>query len=326
MQKLLSRGVSLLGLVVFGLAIVVLYHKVRGIHVIDVAIAMGQLSKSQIATALTFTALSYTINASYDLVALKAMHSTVKAYLIAAPSFISHTISHNVGFGALSGGSLRYRLYKRLGMSGGDVLYTVTFGLFSFWLGLLFLAGIVFIVTPPEIPPDLGLPPLPFFWIGITCLLVITFYMIGVIGGHSVRMWKWTISFPKFRYAVIQILVGASDWIVASAVFYSLLPHTPGLTFFRVMHTFFLAQVFGLISQSPAGLGVFETVILKLLPGGLPDSAVLSALLMYRLIYNVIPLSLATLLLGIGEVRHKQHQVGSVLKWSWRKIWKNKIE
>jgi uncharacterized membrane protein YbhN (UPF0104 family) len=320
MRTYLSRGVSLIGLLVFVLAVIVLYHKVRAIHLIDVAVAVGQLSRGQVAAAFLFTLLSYCINASYDLIALGALKSTLKAHALAASSFICHTVSHNVGFGALSGGSLRYRLYKRLGLRGSDVVYMVTFGMFSFWLGLLLLAGLVFVVSPPEIPPDLGLPPLPFFWIGLLCLATVGAYMAGVIGGHSVRVWKWTISFPPLRYALTQLIVGASDWVVASAVFYALLPHVPGMTFMRVVHTFFIAQICGLISQSPAGLGVFETVIFKLLPGNLPASTILSALLMYRIIYNVIPLSLAILLLGIGEVSHKRHHVRDAFRWSWKRL------
>ena len=61
---------------------------------------------------------------------------------------------------------------------------------------------------------------------------------------------------------------------------------------------FLLAQVAGIVSQVPGGLGVVETVLLLLLSPTLPAASVAGALVAYRAIYYLLPLSIATVLLA----------------------------
>lgn len=45
----------------------------------------------------------------------------------------------------------------------------------------------------------------------------------------------------------------------------------------------------GVVSNVPGGVGVFETVIILLLPDQIPGDAILAALLAYRIIYYLLP-------------------------------------
>lgn len=54
----------------------------------------------------------------------------------------------------------------------------------------------------------------------------------------------------------------------------------------------------------PAGIGVFETVIIAALGPTTNIDAVLASLVVYRLIYYVLPLILAIVLVTITELRH----------------------
>ena len=65
---------------------------------------------------------------------------------------------------------------------------------------------------------------------------------------------------------------------------------------------FIIAQVLGVFSQVPGGLGVFEGLFLFIIPGGDDQMANLfGALLAYRIIYYVLPLILSTIVLLIYE-------------------------
>ena len=59
-----------------------------------------------------------------------------------------------------------------------------------------------------------------------------------------------------------------------------------------VLGAFLLSFSAGLLSQVPGGVGVMEAVFLAIMPG-VPATAVFAALLVWRLLYLIIPLALS---------------------------------
>ena len=90
-----------------------------------------------------------------------------------------------------------------------------------------------------------------------------------------------------------QIVISCTDWLFACGVLYVLLPAGIKLSYPQFVGIFLLAQIAGLLSYIPGGLGVFETVILLLLSPFAESSAVFGSLLLYRLIYYLIPFGFA---------------------------------
>jgi uncharacterized membrane protein YbhN (UPF0104 family) len=73
----------------------------------------------------------------------------------------------------------------------------------------------------------------------------------------------------------------------------------PGVGLAQFIAVFRVAQVAGVVSQVPGGLGVFETVVLLFLGPAYDPAAIIGALLVYRVIYYFLPLGgAAALLLG----------------------------
>jgi uncharacterized membrane protein YbhN (UPF0104 family) len=66
-----------------------------------------------------------------------------------------------------------------------------------------------------------------------------------------------------------------------------------------------LGQIAGVLSNVPGGLGVFETIILLLLSPSIPSAQLFGALLIYRVVYYLLPLIIAVLLLGAYELRQR---------------------
>jgi len=56
----------------------------------------------------------------------------------------------------------------------------------------------------------------------------------------------------------------------------------------------------------PGGIGVFETILLVLLPDRIPQAELLGALVAYRAIYNLLPLVVAALALGAHEALRRR--------------------
>ena len=103
------------------------------------------------------------------------------------------------------------------------------------------------------------------------------------------------------RTAAAQTLLGAIDLMLMSAVIYVLLPTNIGTDFFAYLGVFAAALVAGVISHVPGGIGVFESVMLLGLPE-VPAASLLSAILMFRCIYYLVPLSLAAIVLAAYEL------------------------
>lgn len=91
--------------------------------------------------------------------------------------------------------------------------------------------------------------------------------------------------------------------MLAAAAFYVLLPASASVSRSSFFGAYLLAQIAGVVSNVPGGLGVFETVMLLLLSSFISSATILGALLVYRGIYYFLPLIVAALLLGTYELR-----------------------
>jgi uncharacterized membrane protein YbhN (UPF0104 family) len=96
--------------------------------------------------------------------------------------------------------------------------------------------------------------------------------------------------------------VTSVDWLLAAAVLYMLLPDQVQVSYPAFLGLFLLGQGAAMISHVPGGLGVFETVLLFSLADSGNAPALTAALLLYRLIYYLLPLLLGSLLLAIHEI------------------------
>jgi uncharacterized protein (TIRG00374 family) len=90
---------------------------------------------------------------------------------------------------------------------------------------------------------------------------------------------------------------------LAAAVLYVLLPTHPDLSYFIFFGSYLLAQIAGIISNVPGGLGVFETVLILLISPPIPSDQLLGALLVYRAVYYFLPLLVGVLLLALYETK-----------------------
>ena len=79
-----------------------------------------------------------------------------------------------------------------------------------------------------------------------------------------------------------------------------LLPTHGGVDFFTFASVYVFASLLGIVSHAPGGIGVFEATMLKVLPSP-SQEALLASLLMFRILYYVIPFVLALMLLGANE-------------------------
>jgi uncharacterized membrane protein YbhN (UPF0104 family) len=90
--------------------------------------------------------------------------------------------------------------------------------------------------------------------------------------------------------------------MLAAVALYVLLPADLSISFLTLLGIFALANLGGLISHAPGGIGVFEGLMLLAIPSEGHLAGVAAALIAYRLIYYVLPLFIAALLLGVHQL------------------------
>ena len=114
------------------------------------------------------------------------------------------------------------------------------------------------------------------------------------------RLFRYTFYIPDGRETLLQIVIGAVDLAFAAGTLYLLLPDAgvPGLLTFLTIYA--VAMVSGALAHAPGGLGVFEAVILLLMPEA-PKAGVLAALVLFRLIYTYIPFLLGLCVIAYME-------------------------
>lgn len=310
MKKLLSWLSAVFGFGMFVVALLVIRHELRGHTAGEILHAIGMVPTGRLLLALLLTTICYLILTGYDLLAVHALANRPRKRSIMLNSFICHALAINVGCSSLLGGSIRCHYYLRKGMSAVDTVHIVTFCLVTFWLGFLALGGAVFLFQPPEVPHVLGLPFRTLQPLGALFFLILAAYIFWMLVRRSpICIRGWTIPVLPVNITIAQILVAASEWILGTAVLWILLPHHPALTYFHLLSFYFLAQISGLVSQVPSGLGVFESIIIGLAPPDLDPSHMLASLLLYRLVFNLLPLTVAGGLLLVREVRYRRATV-----------------
>jgi len=309
-QKFLHSLGPLVGLLLFLIALWVLYGALQEYHYSDVVQRLKGIPGWRLLLSLALTIFNYFALTGYDTLALHYLRHPLPYSRIALASFLGYAFSHNLGFSLVSGGSVRYRLYSAWGLSAVEITSVIALNFLTFSLGMLTLGSIVFLYSPLAIPPALGLPVTSVRPLGVLFAIIVTMHLLlSLVRQKPILIKEWELPLPSPRFALAQVVLASCEWALAGSVLYALLPTTAALSYAGFLGIFLLAQIAGVSSQVPGGLGVFETVILLLLSPFLPTPLILGVLVAYRGIYYLLPLAIAVFLLGAHELFQRKEQV-----------------
>lgn len=262
--------------------------------------AFAATGLDQILMAFGLACVSYIALTGYDGLALRHLHIKVPYRLTALASFTSYAISFTLGFPLVTGGAVRFWLYNTAGLSAGKVASLTVVAGVTFWLGMGLVLGLGFIADAGEIGEINHLADIVNQAIGLGLFGVLVAYLVWVTRmrrrGRGVFL---GLKLPGPFLTLSQTALGVIDVCAASGVLYVLLPkgHALGFSAFAALYSF--ASMLGIASHSPGGLGVFEATMLKGV-GGSSDQ-LLASLLLFRVIYYLIPFLLALAMLGANE-------------------------
>jgi uncharacterized membrane protein YbhN (UPF0104 family) len=300
--KRLGLAASLL---IIAFAVTTLIRTLKGVDSGVILIALTEKSPHRIAMAALCVVGAFCTLTFYDFFALRTIGKNHIPYRIAALSaFTSYTIGHNIGATVFTGGAIRFRIYSDYGLNAIDVAKVCFISGLTFWLGNLFVLGIGMAWHPWAASAMDLLPPSVNRLIAIGCLVGVGIYLTWIITGRNRRELGqngWKVILPSARLTFVQILIGVVDLGFCALAMYLLMPAQPYIDFVSVSVVFILATLLGFASHAPGSLGVFDAAMLVALPQ-FGKEQLLATLLVYRVLYFVIPFAIAITIMGTREL------------------------
>ena len=300
-----------LGLLLFFIALEVLRRELHRVTWRSLSTDALNTPPLQLLAAAILVAMNYAVMTGYDFIAFSYIGRKMPRWRVAIASFIAYSISNNIGFSVLSGTSVRYRFYSRWGITVEELSRIVFSNTVTFWLGLMALGGLSVALGPL---PD-TLPVFASNFVRPTGWLLVAasagYLLATAIRRNPIRIRNIVLPLPKTSLALWQFAISTVDWMLAVSVFYVLLPRNQA-PFLAVLGAFLAAQILGLASHVPGGVGVFEGLMVLLLDPYFASEEIVPALVIYRAIYYLAPLSVALILLVGDEIRRRKAHAAKV--------------
>lgn len=271
------------GAAVLVVAAVVLWHQFRSMSIAQLHDAWTRTPTSALVGCVLLTATSFACLAWYEWFATRcAVPGRVRCRDALRNGAASHAISNTLGFHALTAVALRYHLYRRSDIELKDVARMLALVALCVAMGV----AAVSLTALSWLQAAAGR--------GLQATLVAVAFVALSLAVHA----AWARRRPRaalrvpMRTGACMLAVSWLEMAAAIGALYVLLPSTTMLTAAQFAPMFVAAMLLGVVSHAPGGIGVFEAAILSAMPRG-EAAGVLVALLLYRLLYNVLPFLLA---------------------------------
>lgn len=308
-HSLLQLLKPVVAILLFAAAIFIIIRILKPYKLHEIQQAFHAIPDWRMGLCLLFTSFSYTVLSGYDTLAFGYLGKRLSYGKIALTAFLSYAFANNTGsLSIITGGSVRLRLYGGWGFSSLEVARIIGFSMLTFWLGTLFLAGITLLSHPLAFPSPLGtFVPLVEHLGGIVCLLLVGGYLVlSFARNKPLQLKKLEIPVPAPSFAFAQLVMSSVDLLFYCGALFVLMPFSGSISFLTFVGICLLAFFIGLVSNVPGGLGVFEGAILLLVEPFAKGPQIIGALLIFRVIYYLMPLGISVIILGALELARRR--------------------
>lgn len=289
-----------------GLLLLVLFQHLS--HTVDYHSVIRQLLHLPAAEwigALAATLLSYIGLVGRDAAGLRHIGARVPRVLLLLGATVGSAIGNATGFGALTGGAIRCRIYAVAGVTPAQVGRLTVFTGIGLAAALMLISAIGMSIAAGTLESVLHVPAWVLRFGGVTVAAAIGALVFGcrdeprIIRGA--RPWL-ALAIPSRRNMIAQLGWAVVDVAGAALALWALLPDAP-IDFASFVTVYAAALLLGMAGHTPGGIGVFEGVVLIAFGHSLPMPQLVAALLAYRAIYFGLPLLISGGALIIFEGR-----------------------
>ena len=292
---------AVFSLLIAAISIYILARTVSAVSLSALRQAITATSAEQFAGAALLTAVSYLALTGYDGLALRQLRAHVPYKTTALASFTSYAISFTLGFPLITAGTVRYWIYSQVGLTASKVASLTVIAGVTYWFGNVFVLGAGLTFHAGAISTINHFYPLFNVLIGLSILGGVLTYLIWVtIRRRHINVKGFRLELPGLGLTLGQVVLGVIDQSAAAGALYFLLPSHDHLDYFTFAATYVFACILGVASNAPGGIGVFEAAMLKAVPIASED-ALLASLVLFRVIYYLVPFLFALAVLGAHE-------------------------
>jgi glycosyltransferase 2 family protein len=304
MKRVRDAAWPIVGLGAVAVSSWLLFKDLRGLSFVSLKSAFLSIPPARWLLAFGSTFLAYAALAWYDRIALLHLGRRLSWRYVAVASFTAYALAHNIGASVLSGAVVRYRAYSEKGLGVGEIGVLVAFCSFTFALGAATVGGFCLLFHPELAERFAGAP----LWLGQVAAVALvglpSLYVAGaLLHFPPLKIGARELVYPRPPVAARQLLAGPLELIGASGIIYFALPAAANPGFVIVLGVFAVSFSIALVSHAPGGLGVLEFTFLKAMPDA-PQANVVAALLVFRLLYLILPLMFALIVVLDYERKH----------------------
>jgi len=284
------------------IALYVLYRTFQRISIADVLANIRAVPRERLLLAAGCALFAFATLAAYEVVVVRYVKHCIGRAKPVITALIAFPLGHGLGQTVLSGSAIRYRMYAPAGFSATDVGATVLLCGLPYVLAFGLLIDFALVFASEQLAPLFRIPAHWLFVLGCVGLAKDVAYLVFVYRREApIRLGGWSVRLPTLRLTLLQVVVGIVDICLVASILYLLLPVSAGVAFLPFLAVYLASILVGVLSHVPAGLGVLESMLLLLLPH-VPPEQLLAAVLIYRVIYEVIPFVVALALWGGYEL------------------------
>ena len=290
-------------LAVLGVIAVVLWDRIRTIQFSEIVDQIQSLPAASVLGALACSIGAYLLVGLYEGIALERISGQRRRWYALRTTLIANPVGRTVGAALVSGGALRYRFYSAIGLNMRQVSALIVLMAMPYLLGVGWLIDVSLLLHPEQASQALR--------ISVTAVLVIAtlglakdfgWLAFAKLRTAPIAIGSQQIRIPSLRHTFLQIALGMAQILCNTGILYLLMPPELGMNWPAFIAIYCIAFVAGQISNVPAGLGVLEAALMLMLPQ-VPPAKLLGAVLVYRALFEVLPLLVGLVLWLAYEVR-----------------------
>jgi uncharacterized membrane protein YbhN (UPF0104 family) len=301
MKRIMERLWPVIGLATVVFTGWLLFKELRGHSLADILAAVRAISVFRWALAIVCTGLAYAALAWYDQIALAHLGRRFSWRFVGLVSFTTYALAHNIGATLFSGAVARYRAYTAKGLSAAEVGVVVAFTSLTFTLGNLLTGAVTLLLRPAVLQRFVHGPDWSAHALAGVLLAGPWVYVLGSLFHlRPLNVAGFSIVYPRPPIAARQMIVAPIELIGAAGIIYFALPPGVNPGFLDVLGVFLASFSLALISHAPGGLGVLEYSFVKFMPD-VPPTDLIAALLVFRLLYLIVPLAIALVIVAVYE-------------------------
>jgi uncharacterized membrane protein YbhN (UPF0104 family) len=284
---------------VVALAIIVLAangltRMLRGLRLSAVLAEFHAIPAPRWALAALLVVVLYAALASYEVIAIRLVGGPVSRRRAVLGALLAVPIGHVIGWGAVSGGAIRYRIYNAVQMRSLDVGKIALLAAMPYPIGLGLLLGLSLAIESTAAAASLHVPADLARSAGLALLALHLAYVTLVLRRRApFTFGPLLLTLPTPQLSAVQYCIGLIEVCCSAGVLFVLLPSGTGLAYSAFIAVYVLSILAGLASSMPAGTVGFEWALFALLVPRVPREQLLGAVLAYRLVFELAPLILS---------------------------------